>query len=250
MKNNKFLQGIVGLLAVALILFVAAKTRNTLAEYDYVGKAVRDRDTISIQGEGKVTAKPDLARLDLGVQTDAATVRDAQQRNTQRMNAIIAAVKEMGVAEKDIQTSGYSIYPKYQYDEGKQTIIGYTVSQNVTVKVRNLDTVGDVLARAGELGANQVGGIQFTIDEPASLRDEARLKAIQDARKKAEALASQLGLTILKVVTFSESTGGMPPVPVYAKAYEADLRSAAPAPDIQAGSLDVISNVVVTFEVR
>lgn len=249
--NNKFLQGVLGLLGIALIIYVAFLARNAAESYNYLGKAVRDRDTITVAGEGKVTSAPDLALLNLGVRSDGATVKAAQTDNTRKMNAIIAAIKELKIEAKDIQTSGYSIYPKTDWSNGRQNILGYTVSQNVSVKVRNLDAVGDVLAKAGELGANQIGGIEFTIDDPTSERAEARGKAIEDARKKAEQLADQLGLKILKVVTFSEtSRDGIPPMPygVMEKSLAAD--AAQVAPDIQSGTQDVISNVNVTFEVR
>ncbi len=252
MKNSKLLQGIVGLLGLALVVFIGLKARNASQEYNYIGKAVRDRDVIVITGEGKVTAQPNLAKIELGVRTEGATVKEAQKWNTEKMNAILSAVKELGVASKDIQTTGYSISPKQEWRERRVFITGYVVSQNATVKVRNLDNVGETLAKAGELGANQIGGISFTIDDPTSLKDEARAKAIEDARKKADALAKQLGLTILKVVTFSESFSGYPsPIPMYNRGMAAPMAmDAAPEPTIESGSLDVTANVSVTFEVR
>ncbi len=250
MKISKSLQILLGLFLAALIIFIGSKTRNSFEEFKQIGKVAHDRDTIIIQGEGKVTSKPDLALIDLGVTTDGATVKEAQKNNTQKMNAVIAAVKVLGVEEKDRQTANYSIFPKYQYDQGKQTVIGYTVSQDVSVKVRDLDKAGDVLAKAGELGANQIGGLRFGVDDPQVLKVEARSKAIDDARTKAEALAKQLGLSIVKVVTFSESSGSvMPPQPYFAKAIDL-ASSVGPPPEIESGSLDVISSVSVTFEVR
>ena len=251
MQPNKYVQGVIGLLAIALIVFIGFKVRNTSEEYNYIGKVAHDRDTIVIQGEGKVTAKPDLARLDLGVQVDGVTVKAAQEQNTQKMNAITAAMTALGVKKEDLQTSQYSIQPKIDWSNGKQTVLGYTVTQTLSVKVRDLDKAGDVLAKAGELGVNQIGGISFTIDDPTSLKDDARLKAIADARKKAEALATQLGLDIVKVVTFSENSQGGYPVPMMAKSYGMmDSAVAAPSPEIQSGTLDVVSDVSVTFEVR
>lgn len=251
MQPNKYLQVVLGLLAIATMVFVSLKARNAWEEYNYVGKAVRDRDTITISGEGKVTATPDLAQISLGVQTDGLTVKQVQTMNTQKMNAIIIAVKALGVADKDIQTSNYSIYPKIDWSTGKQIITGYSVTQNVTVKVRALDSVGDVLAKAGELGANQIGGINFTIDDPKALQSEARVKAIKDARDKAQQLADQIGLTLVKVVTFSESNGYVPPVyPMANKTMDSSAAQSAPSTSIEAGSLDVTSDVSVTFEVR
>jgi hypothetical protein len=251
MKDNRFLGGVLGLLALALIVYVGLLARNASEQFNYIGKVAHDRDTIVVSGEGKVTSQPDLAQVSLGVQTDALTVKDAQAQNTQKMNAIISAVKALQVASKDIQTSNYNIQPKMDWTNGTSKIIGYTVTQNIDVKVRNLDSVGDVLAKGGELGANQVGGITFTVDDPTSLQAQARGKAIDDARTKANALAKQLGLTIVKVVTFSENQGGSPIVyPMMAKAYDAVAAAPAPSPQIQSGSLDVTSDVSVTFEVR
>lgn len=250
MNIPKSLVSLISVLVVALTVFVGIKAWNGYAEHERIGVAVRDRDTITVGGEGKVTIKPDIARMSLGVQTDGATVNAAQADNTKKMNAIIDAVKALGVAKEDIATENYNIYPRTEWKDGKSTIVGYTVSQNVSVKVRDLDKVGDVLAKAGELGANQVGGISFTIDDPKLVQDEARLKAIADARKKADVLVNQLGLTIVKVVTFSESGGPMPPpMPYYAKAADLALEAVA-APNIEPGTQDVVSNVSVTFEVR
>lgn len=251
MQPNKYFQGVVGLLAVVLIIFVGVKARNAAEEYNYIGKVAHDRDTITIQGQGKISSKPDLAQMDLGVQTDALTVKEAQAQNTQKMNAIIDAVAALGVKKEDVQTSNYSIQPKIDWKDGRQNIIGYSVMQTLTVKVRDLNKTGDVLAKAGELGANQVGGVNFTIDDPTSLKEQARLKAIEDARKKADALTKQLGLSVVKVVTFSESAPGMTLMPYMARAYDmAAPEAAVPSPKIESGSLDVLSDVSVTFEVR
>jgi uncharacterized protein YggE len=240
----------VGVVVLALLgLFLVAKTLNTFAERDYIGKAVRDRDLITVNGMGKVTAKPDLAKVDLGMYSDAQTVAAVQSDSTAKMNAIIDALKKMGVKDADIQTSNYSLQPKIDWSDNKQRVTGYTLSQTVNVKVRDLSKVGDVIESATTLGANQVYGVQFTIDDPTSIQDEARLKAIKEAQKKAEALADAVGLHIVKVVSFSEAGGFEPPYPM-AYAGRDVANEKAVAPQIEAGSLDVNMNVSVTFEVR
>lgn len=252
MKLPKYLVVLSGLLLAVLVVFVGLKAWNAYAEHSRIGVAVRDRDVMSVDGTGKITTTPDVALVTLGVQTDAATVRAAQQENTKKMNAITAMVKGQGVAEKDLTTAGYSIYPRVDWNSGKQTILGYTVTQSLSVKIRDLDKTGDIISQAGDLGANQVGGINFTIDEPEALRDQARDKAIADAKKKAEALARQLGVTIVKAVSFAEQGVGGPIYPMYSKTMEYDVANgqiAAPAPDIQTGSQDVVSNVTVVFEI-
>lgn len=246
---KKFVYIVGGLLGVALIILVIAQTRNSFQQYNYIGKT--GRDTITIEGTGKVTAKPDVAEIALGVTTEGAAVKDIQEQNSKKMNAIIAAVKDLGVKSEDIQTQQYSVSPRYNWDNGKQTLLGYTITQQVSVKVRDLDKAGTVLAKAGELGANQMGSIQFVIDNPDALEAQARGKAIEDAKTKAEALAGQLGMTVVRVVSFSESGNGyFPPMAAYSAGDMAMKTEAVPVPQIEAGTNEVTSNVNVVFEVR
>lgn len=252
MKTPFFLHVLAGIVFAMLAAFLGFASWNAYAQHAYIGVVPHDRDTVIVAGEGKVSATPDVINVSLGVQTDAKTVSAAQTENTNKMNAMTAMLKQQGIADKDLTTENYAIYPKYVYDNGKQAIEGYTVSQSVSVKIRALDTVGGILSKAGDLGANQVGGIQFTIDDPTALQAEARGKAIDDARTKAEALAKQLGLTIVKPVSFSESSGNVPPPIMYSRNDVAAGVGGAPSPvpDIQTGSQDVVSDVSVTFQVR
>lgn len=250
-KDQPVMTVLVALVLASATYLMVARAHNAQVERGYIGQPVDQRDTITIDGQGKVTSKPTLAQVNLGVYSEGQDVPAVQTQNTQKVNAVVAAMKDMGVAEADLQTSNYSISPKYDYKDGVQNVVGYTVSQNLEVKVRDLSKVGDVLARAGQLGANQVNGVNFTLDDPTSLKQEARAKAIEDARTKANALAKALGVNIERVVTFSEA-GSVPPTPV--PFYRADAmaaQTAAPvAPDIQAGSLDVVSNVSITYQIR
>jgi uncharacterized protein len=251
MKLPKALAYLIGLLLVVLVVFLGLLSWNAYAQHYKIGVAVRDRDVITVDGSGKATAKPDIALVSLGVLSDNTTVKGVQTDNTKKMNDIIAAVKALGVSADDITTTNYTLSPKINWNNNKQDIIGYTLSQQVSIKVRDLDKVGDVLGKVGELGANQVGGIQFTIDDPKAVQAEARLKAIEDARKKAEVLAKELGLTLVKVVTFSENGYNPGPYPVYAKTMDVAMGAGAmPTPQIETGTQDVVSNVNVTFEVR
>lgn len=235
--------------AIVLMVFLGILAMKTVKEINQVGYEPRGRDTITISGEGKVSAKPTLAQISLGLYTEGADVPAIQDQNSRKTNAIIQGLKEMGLSEADMQTSNYSIQPRYDYTDGRQSIIGYSVSQNLSIKVRDLSKVGAVIAKAGELGSNQVNGVTFTIDEPSALQQAARAEAIQDARKKAMELANAMGVSLVKVVTFSESSGGnVPPMPFYRDA--AVAQNAVTAPDIQPGELDVTANVSVTFEVR
>ncbi|MFO0764565.1 MAG: SIMPL domain-containing protein [Patescibacteria group bacterium] len=232
---------------VVLAVFLSLASVKTYREAKEVGHLARDRDTITIAGTGKVASKPDLAVVNLGLYSEGKEVPVIQDENSRKVNAVIAALKQLGIAEEDMQTSNYNISPKYDYKDGVQNVIGYSVSQNLNVKVRDLTKVGTVLSQAGTVGANQVNGVNFSIDDPSDLKIQARAKAIEDARKKADELAKAMGVSITRVVTFSENSSNVPTPPVYTFRAE-DV--AAQAPDIKPGSLDVEADISVTFEIR
>lgn len=250
-KGQRSYSILVTLLLIALVAFVGLKAKSVWREYKFIGTTL-ERNTITVSGEGKINTVPDIAAIDLGTTIEKKTVVEAQKENTRIMDALIAKLGSMGVAKKDIQTSNYSIYPAYDYSDGRQSLRAYTVSQNVRVKVRNLDSVGNIIGEAGALGVNQVGGINFTVDEPESIRQEARLKAMANAREKAEALAAAAGVKLRRVISFSESSGGITPYPpiYYAKEMAAGMGGAVDAPSIEAGSTDIIVNAQVTYEIE
>ena len=245
----RLLRALFGALALGLFVYVALLARNAAKQHDYIGRPESQRDTIAISAEGKVTAKPDIAAISAGVMTEKKTVVDAQKENTAKMNAIVAKIKSFGVADDDIKTTNYSIYPQYDWIDNRQVERGFQVSQNVEVKVRDLAKIGDILAAVGELGANQVGGVTFTIDEPEELRQQARLKGLEAAKRKAQALAEAAGVKLGKVVGFSESEGYVPSPMYYARDAAQGLGGGGAAPSIESGSQDVVVNVTVLYEI-
>ena len=247
--KDKTLNGLLLAVGIVLVVFLGVQAWKGVLEARNVGIEPRDRDTFTITGEGKVSAKPTLAEVDLGLYSEGRDVPVVQEANTTKVNAIIAGMKQLGIAD-DIQTSNYNFGPKFDYTDGTARIIGYTVSQNLNIKVRDLTKVGTVLAKATELGSNQVNGVRFTIDDPTTVQQEARKEAIEDAKMKAEELARAMGVKIVKIVTFSESSGGGATPPIFAYRAMDVAEQAAPAPNIQTGSLDVQASVSVTFEIR
>lgn len=231
---------------VCLSALLIAKTMSEVKQYDYIGKTADLQNTISVSGEGKVTAAPDVAQVSIGLTTDKATVAEAQKENSTKMNEIVAALKTLGIADKDMQTSDYNIYPKYEWRQsGTSVLVGYTVTQNLAVKIRDTKKISNVLQVAGEKGANQIGSLSFIIDQPDALKDDARAKAIDNAQLKAKALAKQLGVRLGRIVSFNESSQ----VPsVYKLDYATGMGGggAAPAPTIQSGEnvIDVQVNLV------
>jgi uncharacterized protein YggE len=209
---------------------------------------------ISIDGEGKVTAVPDIAELTFGVATGPQkTAKVAMDNLSKTMTAAFDAVKALGIDEKDISVESLYLNPSYDWSDSKQTLRGYEANQQLRVKVRDLDKVSDVLSAATNAGANQAGGVQFTIDDPQGLRAEAREKAIKNAQDKAEVLAAQLGVELGDLKSFSEGGGYSPPMPYMAKGAMADATGGgleAVGVPLPPGEQEIQVNVNLTFEVE
>lgn len=207
--------------------------------------------TITVDAEGKVTSKPDIALIDLSVVVQGKTVKEVTKAGNVSMSQVIDAVKKLGIESKDIASTQYNLYPNYVYPDNRSPRIdGYNLTQNIQVKVRNLDQVDDVLDTGISAGANQVGQLTFDIDDPSALKKQAREKAFTAAKDKAKEMADAAGVSLGRVVTFSEGTGYQPPIFAnYAmKAMSAD--SGAPAPSIEPGSKELNLTVSVTYEIE
>ncbi len=240
------------LVMLTLAVFLVTLIVNNIKAYGQIGRLPESPRTIVISGTGKIIATPTIAVSNIGLVTQKADVASAQAENTDRMNKMVAALQTLGIAAADVQTAQYQINPNYSYDQKTgSTITGYSVTQSLEVKIRDLTKISAVLAKAGELGANQVNGVTFTIDEPSNLQAQAREKAVADAKEKAQKLADQLGVHLGKIVGFDESAGNIPPGPImFAKDAVGMGGGPVAAPDVQAGSLDVTSQVNVTFELE
>lgn len=253
MKNmdfgRKILATLVGILLVYGIVFLATVIRNNLQEFYFIGKAESSERLLSVESQGKVTVVPDIAVTTMGMIAEAPTVAEAQQKNTQTMNNLIERLKSLGVESKDIQTANYNVYPQYNYTEAEgQVLKGYQVSQNVTVKIRNLQNANNVLALAGEVGLNNVSGINFTIDDRDVYKAQAREIAIKKAQEKALNLSRTLGVRVVGVVSYNEYEGGNE-YPLYKANAMVESDAGGVAPSIEPGSTDVILNVNVTYQI-
>lgn len=221
--------------------------------------------SFSVSGEGKVVAVPDVAQFDFSVVTEGGKdLGSLQAENTKKVNTAIDFVKSKGVDVKDIKTQNYSISPRYQtYNCYRPLelsvqpcppaeIVGYSVSQNVQVKIRDFAKIGDILGGVVNAGANAVSQLQFTIDDPEAVRAEARTEAIAKAKVKAKLMARAGDFGIGRLLGIDES--GQPPI-YYAYGMGGDLMMkensiAVPAPTIQPGSQDVTVNVTLRYEIR
>lgn len=219
----------------------------------YIRTQDHSRPVISVQGEGKVSAVPDIAELNFGVQTGRRkTAQDAMELLGKNMNAITQAVLAAGVEEKDIVTQNLWMNPSYDYFDGKRVESGFEASQNLIVKVRDVSKLTSVLDAAVTKGANQVGGVSFTIDDPDALRAEARAMAIADAQEKAIKLAADLGMTLGAFKGYNEG-GYASPMP-YARMDSMMVESVGMggggAPPIPTGEQDIQANISLMYELR
>ncbi|MBU1132617.1 SIMPL domain-containing protein [Patescibacteria group bacterium] len=237
------------IMLLCLSLFLLMQSRNIMKAYDYIGKPAEIQNTISISGEGKVTAIPDVGKIEIGVRTEKTTVAESQKENSLKMNDILKAIKAQKVEDKDIKTSYYYVDPKYDWSDGRSNIVGYTVSQAVSVKIRETDKVSEILKLATENGANIVGSLSFEIDDMVQLKEEARAKAIEDAQVKAEKLAKSLNVKLGRVISFYESEA--PQQYDYAKtAYGLGGGAAeSVAPAIEKGENEINIQVSISYEI-
>jgi len=203
---------------------------------------------LSVVGEGKIEAIPDTATITVGITaTNIATVAEAQARINEINNKIIASMKEINVPKADIKTSNYSIYPSYSNDS-QPKIAGYSGNVSVTIKTTQTEKVSDIVTRATASGANEVHGIDFSIDNPDKLREQAREEAIKNAKEQAQKLAKQLGIKLGKITNIIEADqGGI--IPYYQKSIASEGLGGG-GPQVEPGSQTITSTVTLFFEKR
>ncbi len=216
--------------------------------------------SISVNGEGEASAIPDVGQFSFAVMASGADATAAQADSASKVNAIMAYLKEQGVEEKDIKTENYNMYPKFRYENtgcmggwcpgGQEIPDGFEVSQTVSVKVRDTAKAGALIAGVGEKGATNISGLTFTIDDESALKAEARTKAIADAKTKAEKIAADLGVEIVRVTSFYENEGYYGygyggEEPMMEKAMDASV-----APDTPIGENTTKVSVSLSYEVE
>lgn len=248
---------LVGLFLLMLTLYIAFLIPNKIKEGKYIGKPPEVQNTISFTGTGEVFVKPDLALITFSVQNEAKTVADAMSENTKKMNAVIDSIKKQGVQDKDLKTASFNISPRYEWPQirclsypcptGERVLVGYDVYQSLQVKIRNLEKVGSIIQSATDMGANDVSGLQFTVENEDELKSQARKQAIDEARAKAKELASQLGVNLGAITNFSESGSWPVPIPYFARA---EMVGVGEAPQIQTGENKIEVTVTITYEIR
>lgn len=222
-----------------------AEVSNTINSQQDIG--------IWVTGVGKVSVVPDIAVLSLGIETQEATVAEAQQRAAEAMDAVMNVLNSYSIAEKDIQTQYFSIQPVYSWDDDKdqQILLGYRVTNTVSVKIRNMDDVGGVIDATVAAGGDysRVNSIYFTVDEPEAYHDEVREKAMADAKDKAEQLAHLGGVSLGKPIYINEYSSYTSP-PIIYRDYEVAEGASVPETSISPGEMEIQLTVQVVYSIK
>jgi uncharacterized protein YggE len=235
---------ITGLLVAATIAGPALAPRPSLA----AGGTSDTEHTITVTGSGTVVVSPDIANVRLGVVVTKPTVKAARETAAQAMTRVIAALKKLGIADKDIQTTTVSLQPVYDYSTqtNPPKITGYNLANGVAVTIHNLDQTGDVIDDSLAAGATSLDGVTFRVDDPAKAQQQARTDAMNEAKANADTLAKAAGVSITGVASISEASTPVP-YPVYY-----GVATGAPAADsvktpVQPGTSDVTITVTVAY---
>lgn len=252
---------------IVLSIFFIMKIVTEYEALDYVGGNLSNAASITVSGKADVTATPDIATFSFTGTNEAKTVAAAQEKTVTSVNKAIDFLKKNGVAEKDIKTSGFNVYPKYSYTPcvyeasssgmvvpcssyGKQVLVGYEVSESVDVKVRKIDDAGKLIAGVTDAGITNVSSLSLQNENRDELVKQARTKAIADARTEAKKLADSLGVKLVRITSYSD--GGQIYPMYYEKAVSMGASSSrdSSTPTISLGENKITSNITITYEIR
>lgn len=207
---------------------------------------------IWVTGKGSITLEPDLALVNIGVETEAKTVTEARRKSAIAMEAVVSAVKAKGLTDRDVQTTSFNIWPRYDYLERGRELIGYTVSNSSSIKVRNISDVGPIIDDVANAGGNatRINGISFTVEDTQPFMDKLREDAVSDARAKADHFASLSGISVGQLVFISEVSSSSP-YPQGFDAMEGMMRAAAdPVTSISGGEFELSLSVQLGFSIQ
>jgi uncharacterized protein YggE len=249
------------ILLIIISVFTLVKIVNEVKLSASVGRGNQPINTIYVSGTGDVLAVSDIATLYVNLNKDGKTSKEAQTLLNESITKTLSYLKDQKIADKDIKSEYGGLSPKYSYSQPicmtypcptkDPTIIGYTATQSITIKIREVDSANDIRTGLATLGITDISGPTFSIDNEEVFKDQARSLAIKDAREKAKDLAQELGVKLGKVASFSENTGGYP-IMYSAKAMSAgaEVMSDSRAPELPKGENKITSNVSITYEIR
>ncbi|MCC6189245.1 MAG: SIMPL domain-containing protein [Anaerolineales bacterium] len=245
--NSRQIRTLAGVAVIAVALMAVSACSGAASAQ---APATPGPRTIAVTGTGSAYGAPDIAHVQLGVQTRGADPGQAVNDNNARMEALIAAIQGMGIAEQDMQTTNFSVYVQQDYDPQTGRPLentNYVVDNTLNVTVRDPDLLGDVLSGAVDAGANSIHGVSFSVEDVAALQAEARAKAVADARARAEQLAQSTGVTLDTVMTVSENVYADQPIVFGRDMAQAAVGGAVP---VQTGQVQVNLQVTLVYTIK
>lgn len=238
---------------VLLIILLGALSLQSLKNAKYAGTGGDIPNTLTFTGEAEVRIEPDMARVSFSVEEEADDANDAQEVVNEKIANMLDALEDLNISDKDIKTTYFNTNPRYDWNEGERILRGYVVTQGIEVIIRDVDSTNEVLGMLVEQGATNLSGPYFEIDDEEAYERVARKQAIKAAREKAEELAEDLGVRLVRIVSFNEGGNGYYPVPYAAMGESLSYDSVATnksVPEIPTGENVITSNVTITYEIR
>lgn len=239
--------------AAAVLGIVAAfgMAAGAAAQTAPVAGASTTATTLTVVAEGRATRTPDIAEVSGGVVTTAPTASAAMAENARRMTAVVDAVKKAGIADRDIQTTGLSLQPQYRYVDNQPPVLtGYQANNTVALRIRKIDQAGKLLDTLVGVGANQINGPNFKVDDSEGALDEARIAAVGMARERATLYGKASGLRVKRIVSITESAGYEPGPRPMLMSVRGKAMDASPAPPVAPGEIALTVSVTMAFELE
>lgn len=207
---------------------------------------------IQVQAEGKALVTPDIAKASFGITTEGKDIKQITKDNTDKMNKIIEDIKKLGVKDEDIQTTSYNLSPQYNWTNTGRSFLGYSLNQQIMVKIRDFTKIGDIVSAATNDGSNNIGDLQFEVDDMDKFVEQAREQAIAKAKERAKSIASVAGLKLGRITDVTDDANSMPQ-PIYNQAVglgaAADAKAVS-APQVQPGQQEIKLTVNLTYNVN
>ncbi len=260
-KNKNSALGAVSLLLLILSVFFVVKIINEIKMSKHVGVGSQYSNVIYVSGHGEVNAVSDIASLSMNLSKEGLTAKEAQDLLNESVTSVLSYLKEQNIEDKDIKSQYGGLTPKYSYDQiacftypcprKEPKIVGYTATQSIVVKIREVDSANEIRTGLAEIDVTDINGPTFSIDDEDVYKEEARALAIEEAKMKAKVLAKNLGVRLGKITNFSENNDS--PFPMMYGAgvmMESSRMKADLAPELPKGENTITSNVTITYEIR
>ena len=252
MQNSKYINHLTVTLTVLFVVLIVFVLMHIFTIMIDTHKKVGD-SVIEVSAEAEVFSRPDIALVSFSVTTEENDADKALSLNAEKVNSIMNYLKGVDIKEEDMKTTTFDIRPRYEYHRddlktGTRVLVGYEARQSVEVKIREMEDIGEVLEGGVKSGANQVSNLTFTIEDESELKREARNKAIEKAKEEAGILEDQLGISLGRIVDFSEDVGG---IDLIGRSFmEGQLMADSSAPEIATGENKITSRVRLIFEIK